>query len=400
MLPVLPIEVLPEYIINTIQDIDDRKSKNKTLSIYTIVVGSYMYEVDIKTLDDKYKRNHEYPQFVKNIFTNLETQISPDMLEYISHFENIIINQHLILIDSMYSSDTNYWGLQNEIPAIIKQGNSILEYDIIHNDYKSTHVLSRLSPVIVASSITQYTIISIIDQITKLCQNKATLINIMDCTSNTLMELFVNNTNPNVYISKPECLLRDGDIEYLPIITFDKTHNIRWMSYNLDHSRIPELKLVIDVCQKSRQALQHLITLYKVRVCNIAFVAIYKMLGMLTITKPYYLPSGKIIAFNELTFNKMQQLWHEPGFIDILIGNFDNYYKANIIHYLTSLILNPPCRVQNNMTFDVILLSDCREIISKLNEYFPEDAIILADGEIRTLRNKLREYMEKNSTYL
>ena len=402
MCPVLPIDVLPEYI-NAMQ-IEDNISKTKAcklcLSIYTIVVGSYMAEVDIKTPTDRYKRNHEYPQIVKNIFENLEKQISPDMLEYISRHEYMIVNQHLILIDSMYSSDTNYWGLQNEIPNILRTGNSILEYDIIHNDYKSTRITSLLKPVIVSSSITQDTIFSIIEQINKGSQNNPTLVDILDCTSKMLMPLFVNNTIPNIHVSRPGCLLRDGDIEYLPIITFDRTRNIRWMSYNLDQSLIPDLQSVIDVCPKSLQALRYLKTLYKVRACNIAFVAIYKMLGMLTITKPYNLPSGKIITFNNMTFDKLKQLWQEPGFINMLTDNFDAYYKANITHYLNSLILNQHMPVQNNITLEVILLVDIREMISKLNEYFPEEAIILADGETRTLRDKMREYMEKNNTYM
>jgi hypothetical protein len=409
MLPVLPIEVLTDYLHHTIsttikQDKDrNERSQILTVSIYNIILGSYMDESDILTPNPKYKRNHEYPQFVKNIFKNLESQISPEMLEYISHYENINIKQHLILIDNMYQTKHNYHGLHYEFPNITKDGHYILEYDIQHNEYKNTHIVSSIEPVIIPSLVDIIQLRDIIKKLTDYVARIPVLINIMDCTSRTLTELFVNNDNPYIYISKPDCLLCDTNIEYMPMITFDITNQIRWVNYNLDKTSIPDLLIVKDVCPKSNAVYNFLINLYKVYVVNIAFVAIYKMLGILSITRTYTLQSGKIITFFDITFNTLIKLWHqEPDFPDMLINNFDLYFEPNIKHYVYSLVHNKTilARVQNNtyLYLKDILLEEAKIIIEKLNEYFPENPIVLKDSLQITVRDTIKEYMHSNGT--
>ena len=93
----------------------------------------------------------------------------------------------------------------------------------------------------------------------------------------------------------------------------------------------------------------------------------------------------------------------EPGFIDMLIGNFDPYFESNILYYLNSMVQYPPTSIviQNNTSLYSVLLADAKCIIAKLNEYFPDDVIILGEQEnmTNTIRDKIMEYVWKNGTH-
>jgi hypothetical protein len=408
MVLVLPIDTLNDYISNTIYiNINDnieynKKEKVLVLSVYNIVVGSYMCKEDILNPSVEYKRNHECPQVVKNIFHNLESQVSSEMLEYISHYDKIIVRQYLILVDDIYNKENSYYGLCSVFPNIIKDGKCILEYNIQYNEYKSSKVFSCIEPVIVPSTASLCDIHDIIKHLSDSASRIPIVVNIMDCTSNLLRNLFINNDNSIIYLSKPNCLLCDDNLEYMPMITFDINNQIRWVNYNLDNGSIPNLLEVKDVCSKSESKFNFLRTLYKVNSVNITLLTIYKMLGMLSITKIYTLQSGKTFTFNDLTFHSLIKLWSEPDFHNLYIYNFDTYYEPNIRYYMNSLVHNNAilADVKNNTLLKDILLEEAKKIINKLNEYFPKNPIILKDNNLITIRDKIRNYIEENGTYL
>jgi hypothetical protein len=396
---VLPLEILPDYLTYTLFEKSDTELH---LKIYNIVIGSYMCESDITTLNPKYKRNHECTQFTKNVFTKIETQFSPSMLEYISHFKTITITQYLLLIDSMYSSETNYYGLKAEIPEIITNDNLTMNYNIVHNEHIISSITSTITPIIIPSNITYNNTIDIIKLILHHTSRIPILINILDCTSNLLTNAFVNNDNPHIYIPKPDCLLLDNTPEYLPIITFDATTNqIRWVNYNSDKQHMPDLMLVKDICKASENTYKLLCVLYRVYVVNIAFVAIYKMLGQLSITKEYRLHSGEIIIFYNMGFNTMYKYWANPEFRDLLMSCMDPYFVPNIQYYINSLFQNETilAGVKNNTSLQDVLLQEAHNCIQIINEYFPDAAIILENRDNATIRCKIRKYIEQNGTY-
>jgi hypothetical protein len=407
MLLYLPIDILDDYLNNTIyknvkENIEyNNEEKVLILSIYNIVVGSYMSREDILTPNHQYKRNHECPQFVKNILYNFESQITPDFLEYISNYKKIIIRQYLILIDDMYNKENYCIGLCSEFPNILKDGNYIIEYNIQYNQYNTINIESSIEPVIVPSFTNVHQICEILKQLSNNVSRIPLLVNIMDCTSNMLINLFVNNTNLNIYLSKPDCLLCDSKLEYMPMITFDINNQIRWANYNLDSSMIPNLLQVKDVCSKSENTLNFLKNLYKVNAVNISFVSIYKMFRLFTITKTYTLQSGKNITFNDLTFNNFIKLWSEPDFPNLITYNFDPYFEHNIKYYMNSLVHNQIIltELKNNTSVKDILLQEANKIINKLNEYFPENLIILKDNNLNTISDTIRDYVQENGTY-
>lgn len=417
MLPVLPLDIIDDYLNNIlsnqkIQNVVPQSPppRQLTLSVFHIIVGSYMSENDITTPYPQYKRNHEYPTIVKNIFQKIDSQCSPLMMEYISHYDEITINQHLLLIDPMYKTEKSYYGLNANFPNVINDGKYVLEYDISHNDFKNTKIKSNLEPVVIPESILKTNLYDMIDIIMRYQNDCHSLINIIDCTSNNLLELYAHNDNPYVYISTPDCLLCDDKLQYMPIITLEtlpdkpiRMSKIRWVNYNLDKSSILELSEVSDFCPYAKNTCIFLKTLYKTYAINIAFIAIYKILGLLSITKAYVLRSDKMITFKDMMFNDMVHLINrETGFLSLMVNCFDPYYEYQIRKYILTIINDESilAKVQNNTLLKEILLQDAINIINQLNEYFPDNQIILPSRELMIIRDKIREYIQANGVYM
>jgi len=405
MFPKLPLDVLPDFIQNNLQI--SIKEKTMTITIYNFIVGSYMGDMQILELNPELKRNHEFPQVVRNILHNPELQFSPNMQEFISHMETITIRQILFLIDPMYETNAVYSGLESETTTtsetvLLEDGKFITDHKIYHNEFKSTSIRSIVEPIIVSESIIKRNIFEMIEQITKYTSQIPVLINIIDCTSFLLQELFANNVNLYVYMSVPNCLLHDDDIQYMPVITYDKEHGLRWINYNLDSSSLEDLKMVKDICKNAEITYNFLATLYKVQVCNMDLVTIFKFLGLLNITKAYDFGSSGKIVFGNLQFTDFVRLCERPVFIKMFANNFDNYFLHNIIDYITKLVKNPKIlsRISENNNIREILLLEAIEIFRTLREYFPEDVIDLGDHSERTLKDNIREYLDKNKVHM
>jgi hypothetical protein len=397
MFATLQKNTLPEYISNTMRNISSKSTLPQTITIFNIVVGSYMGENDITNPNPIYKRNHEFPQFVKNIFYNPEKQFSPQMQSCITHLDNLHINQSMILIDPMYVREQKYYGLQELLTKT--QGINTQEHIMIHNDYKSTNICSNLDIVAIPDNISIEEINMLLTQITNYnTRGISTLINIMDCTSYFLRELYVTNTNPFIHIATPECLLCDDRPEYMPIITIDNpsaasnTLLVRWISYEKDYLELDTLKQVKDVCTNSLQTYNFIIANYRNRIANIDCIAIYKILGQLTITKTYTLESGKVISFNDLHYYTFHQLWRERGFSAMFVSNFDPYFNYNIMKYARNLAENENVisRWANHTLLEEVLISDVLQIIAKLNEYFPEIKINIKNHSRQSIRDVLQ----------
>ena len=405
MFPTLPLDVLPDYIENNLQI--SIKEKTMTITIYNFIVGSYMGDMQILELNPELKRNHEFPQVVRNILHNPELQFSPNMQEFISHMETITIRQILFLIDPMYETNAVYSGLESETTTtsetvLLEDDKFIKDHKIYHNEFKSTSIRSIVEPIIVSESIIKRNIFEMIEQITKYTSQIPVLINIIDCTSFLLQELFANNVNLYVYMSVPNCLLHDDDIQYMPVITYDKEHGLRWINYNLDSSSLEDLKMVKDICKNAEITYNFLVTLYKVQVCNMDLVTIFKFLGLLNITKAYDFGSSGKIVFGNLQFTDFVRLCERPVFIKMFADNFDNYFLHNIIAYITKLVKNPKIlsRIEENNNIREILILEAIEIFRTLQEYFPEDEIDLGDHSERTLKDNIREYLKTNKVHM
>jgi len=422
-LPVLPVEVLPDYIHSKMEieiemEIETEICANPMIMIYHFIVGSYTMEENINNPNPKLKRNHEFPQVVKNLLYNPELQFSPEMREYISHYENFTIIQKLILIDPMYEKNQNIVGLQKEIiqrNELIQDGKIIKEYEIQHNEFKKTKIQSSLEPIVIPNDIDEKQVIELIKIITRYANSKqiTVLVNLIDCSSRTLPHLYIHNQNPFVYLSTPDCLLQDDTIQYMPVITIQEDdkhhhHQIRWCNYETDYKAIEDYKTVMDICKNARITYNFLINIFKRKKIEIDLLTIYKFLGILSVTKEYQLSNGKCFAFSRLTFPDFVELWKQGdisisiSFQNIFLGSFDQYFKENIKMYINTLTSKPQLLGQMNVFSSIkdILFLEAWNILRQLKEYFPDDEKIhLPENYLLVDRFKIRDYLEDNGVH-
>lgn len=406
---VLPIEVLPDYIVNSIEKFVQLDNPDATLIIYHFIVGSYAYHADIENPNPKYKRNHEFPQVVKNLLYNTELQFSPEMQEYISHYENFTIIQKLFLIDPIYERSKIPIGFQKVIMQhneVINDGKITKEYEIQHNEFKKTQIQSILEPVIIPYNIDEKQILEITEIISRYTSRYKVLINLMDCSSHTLLNFYIHNKFEFVYLSTPDCLLQDDTIPYMPVITIteDQNHHkkIRWCNYELDGSNIENYKIVMDICKNSKITYNFLINVFKRKRIEINLLAICKFLGILTVTKEYTLSNNKVFRFSKLTFYDFIELWQLQEFQNIFLSNFDPYYKINIAMYIDILISSVKIleNIDKFSSIKNILLQEVWNILKQLKEFFPEDTKIpFPESHILIDRFMIREFLELNGVY-
>jgi hypothetical protein len=300
----------------------------------------------------------------------------------------------------MYETKKEYSGL--ELQTILEDDKFVQDHKIYHNEFKSTSIKSIVEPIIISENVNEHNIMGMIKQITSYSSKMPVIVNIIDCTSFLLRELFANNSNPYVYISVPNCLLIDDNIQYMPVITYDRQTGIRWINYDIDFGILEDLKTVKDICKNAEITYNFLATLYKVRVCNMDFVTIFKFLGLLNIEKAYDFGVGKMITFNKLNLIDFITLCKKPQFIRMFANNFDEYFKYNIIAYITKFIKNPKIlsRIETNNNIREILLLEIYEIFNTLNSYFPEDITDLGDRSERTMKDNIRTYLKKNKVHM
>lgn len=319
------------------------------LTIYHIIIGSKMPDIELHSTE--YPRNHEYPHIIRNIAANPYTQFSNILLnKLLSVNYSIKIRQIVVLIDPQYSQYPKLEGLEKPIPDI--------------------------SYYVISESITASDIENMITAIEP-CSKR--LINILDCTSNTLSEMYIMNLCPYIYINKPECLAIDSKIRYTPFITCNidsdkinvKNLNYRWLNILDDYKQINHYrgncKLFLDNIYFNRLLEVDLYTL-----CKLWSIHTYNF----KITIPRYPP----FLFSDLTYHEFITLSSNMHFIDAILHYLDNYYHSNIKGYLYSVQMtyyktNQKDKLDNTTPILEFIKTEIWKILTKLNKISPDPEI-------------------------
>ena len=347
----IKLDDLLQYVISTIN--------TKEITIYHFIIGSKMHHFisdPDNTMQTLHPRNHECPQLVKNLFFNPELQFSPEFYYNLSNHETIIIRQVLFLIDPMYNTYPEIEGLfhvfKDKMPYLITK------HTVEHNEFKKTYIVTKIEPIVIPDRITEQQILHILEVIESFGKFTPILVNIMDCSSSTVKELYTTNTSNRVYITHPNCLIIDTQTQYLPMITLDNikkrfasnssngivssqeeqsisdiinTSNllcIRWSNYNEDIGHLDDLHGILDICPYSKRTYEFLITNYKDYHCNNSLVAICKIWSLTRVTKEY-----EFLRMNQGSFEQPPSNYIEP--VRMNQGSFEqpplNYIEPDMI---------------------------------------------------------------------
>ena len=392
----IKLDDLIQYVISTIN--------TKEITIYHFLIGSKMHNFisdPDNTMQNIYPRNHECPQFVKNLFFNPEIQFSPEFYYNLSNHETIIIRQVLFLIDPMYNTYPEIEGLFHVFKG--KMPYLITKHTVEHNEFKKTYIVTKIDPIVIPERITEQQILNVLEVIDSFGKFTPILVNIMDCSSSTVKELYVNNVSNNsntnntskrVYITHPDCLIIDTKTQYLPMITLDNISNrfssngkvlskeekeqekeqekkqeqeqsddgssndyidnnkllcIRWSNYNEDIGYLEDLKGIMDICPYSKRTYDFLINNYKDYHCFISLAPICKIWGMTRITKEYefLFPDANNVEspivklnLNTMSFKQFASYWTSyETFRSKILAIMDPYFKYNIKKFIDMLVI-------------------------------------------------------------
>jgi hypothetical protein len=404
-IPISGLSTQVQLIIDNLHAMEQLSIPNElSINIVSIIVGSFVSKAnfDNPSQQNPYPRNHECSAFVSNLLQNPGCQISPALLENVrqNKIDTININQYMFLIDPMYSREEYSipYGLASVYPSVVF--NPIISTNgfIIHDDLLPALIKynSLLEPYIIPQDINEREVNSIITQFQTVgCDSL--LINVMDCTSNTLRRMWMQNTSPNVYLAMPDCLARDNTPMYMPVITYSST-GCRWINWTLDKEFAPLFQLI------SPHTYDFLIHNYKRIVLETYLIPISKILGRLRVTLEYKFDDTKFIVFSKMSFQEFKHLWiHERAkFAPLFISFMDEYYKWNYYKFIEILLAAYSDSEELNM--QKILLDYLKEHLQQLKAFFPSDPIpeykeYNEDDDDKHIQSLIITYLNENGIH-
>ena len=391
--------------------------KHITITIYHIIIGAYTYKDALKD------RNHEFPEYVKNMLLSPMTHFTPDMVEWIKKYNKVTITQVLVLIDPQYdpkyNKDNNFIGISHALKELHLSPEQLsiehtMEHDNANVSYK-TNITSEVKIIIIPNNINEQNedqIKDIICNLQEFSRDIPVLINCMSCTGGAVWTLYSENTANNVRFIRPDCMINDKEPYLKLVLTIDKD-GCRWLSYKLDIPLLRGLKSVMDKCQYSKATYDAILILYEHNIRKIEFVLLFKMLSFMSITKT--LPNGTKKHFSDMTLQEFLNIWHEPEkhkelsdsytynterdpeFIDYFKTYFGFTYKYDAVRFINIFIDNEYIlnaiaydnKTILNSTMIDIINTYTANIIDEYNKYFPDKPIILVINEYYKKQIKL-----------
>ena len=391
------------------------------ITIYHIHVGSKTH-----TNANTNTYNHELTLFLQRLFNDPVKQFSPEFISKLEQYPEINIKNIVLLIDPMYNNLPNLEGFKE-----FKDKNKDNDMKILNNEQIIQHCNDSLTIITINIEIIQYAndisedeiinLVNIINTNTNSnTNNKSILINIIDCTSQLLLEYYVhciNNLYAYIYITRPYCLLDDRLPHYNPIITVTKDKNIitnrliRWCNYNDDCKLIPELEQVMDICYSSKITHTFLTESYKYNIAFENLISIVKIWSRLSYTNIQEIPlSGYsnskniiYIKFCELSFIDFINYWKNyTAFSDFILSTVDFYYKYNLKIYIDKFII----KYENKgkyLTIVEALKIDAEQIFQNLLKYCKNDSQYIIENikSIESIERKhILDYLQFNNIHL
>lgn len=382
------------------------------INVISIIVGSFVGKTDFDNPSPQYPvpRNHECPAFVKNLLQNPHTQISPAFLEHMRQQKKttLNINQYIFLFDPMYSHKDNEipYGLEAVFPSVIHNPIIAMDGFIRDDELLPTPIKynSFLEPHIVPHSVDEPFINGIIEHFQSL-GNGSVLINVMDCTSNTLRKLWAQNSAPNVYLAIPDCLAQDNLPMYMPVITYssanhthssdsgEQTNDYRWINWTLDGDMSSIYQLI------SPHTYTFLIHNYKRLVLETYFIPICKILSLMRITLEYRIDDTKTIVFSKMSFQDFKNYWINEldNFRSLFISFMDRYYEWNFYKFFDILLENNYFSRESSM--QKIFLGYIETHLKQLQTFFPTESIPKFIDDDRQMQLLISTYLNENGIH-
>ena len=413
------IEDLLYYILYV-----DKYNNPFTINIYHIHIGSKTH-IAIPTyipinsssinasLINSTSHNHEFTTFLKSLLYNPLNQFSPEFISNLHNYSNtnIRIRNVVILIDPMYAHSPDLEGFRE-----VKNSSDEHIYQNCNDTF--TLIKTSINIIQVPIDVNEEQIIKIIDILENISNLYSVLINIMDCTTRTLLNLYskynfdnnIHNTHTRIYITRPDCMISDMRAQYNPIFTINM-HNyyqqgklsVRWLNCISDALLIPELDTVLDICSASQITYTFLTESYKYNIGLELLIAIMKLWSRMYYTNetiisilPDKYDDKTILAvnFSTITFNEFIIYWKTFSlFREFLINSIDDYYKYSFKIFIDDFVYKyEACNGQ--FTIIEALQIEAIQIFKILINYCKKDARYIIEN-INCLEDNTSHLLER-----
>ena len=392
-----------------------------TIYIVHIHIGSKTHMSIHHTDIDTYNHNHEYTAFLKTLFNEPKKQFSPEFISQLSQLSQhaqltdtldidipvINIKNIVILIDPMYAHSPQLEGFQELERELVTETEEHFtkEHLFQHENSSVTMINTSIEILKVPFDVNEEDICHILDILNDSDTKYAVLINIMDCTSQLLVDLYakinskhsLHNTKDDyqhIYITRPDCLILDKLPRYKPMITRSTKHthsgkiSVRWMNYYDDKHLIPELEQILDIgLEQILETHTFLTENYKYSIAIENLVSIVKLWSRLSYTNlqdidimpDTYLHSNGSrtsilsIKFCEISFTDFITYWKKyNSFIEFILDTVDIYYRQTLKEYLDSFIFKYE-DVSSHITILKALQIEAFDIFKHLINYSKKD---------------------------
>lgn len=405
------IDKVFDYLFKFNEKFSQTNTNTFTIVIFHLHIGSKTSTMVHSLPDTPYNHNHEYTHLLQTLFNNPIEQFSPEFISSLSNFSGKDIQLHniVILFDPHYKVSPELEGFKIEQtienPISIKAINHN-ETIVHHLNDTFTILKSSLEIIQVSCDVKQSDISIFIDIINYLSDSVKipNLINIIDCSSKTLIEFYAlySNTKSNIHITRPDCALKDNAIISNPIITLDNKkrdpldliNSIRWLNYKDDYKHITDLHTIKDICKASEKSFDFLTELYKHTIGIEFLTCIMKLWARLsyTNTQDIYEDESQCklvlsLKFNDITLIEFINYWTEiKAFREFIFNNSSSDYQYHMMIYINGFVANYKSKSKSKtdvFTLQEALQFEAFEIFRTLMKYCIEDACYI----IKNIKN-------------
>lgn len=372
-----------------------------TIPIVHLLIGSYMCKAD--ALNTSLQRKHELPLIVRRLFIDPFFQFSPEYFTLVTQqamkdgqhperLRDITVNQTLFLIDPMYKEQPIPRQFINEMQIILadfirnrpeigvsySEGSLTLTQIVDLAEIGSKIRVTTCIDVYVVPEMIPYDspiIPQCIDAAKEFFDNKRNLLmTVMSFAGNVTNSLFVNNTQANVFVSKPDCFTIDSKAMNVPVISH-KDRVLRWLNLTDDIESLPKY---LELREKSVQGFnsrEFLVDMMCYRLLNVDLVGLLRLWQFTAITLPIDCPDVPAgLRYSALSYEEFKVYFKKPAFIDLVksrVGSFHIDEVFYVIRKLNTFVGDGLQEVPNDILLSDVIQKAVVTILRGMRRQFP-----------------------------
>ena len=157
--------------------------------------------------------------------------------------------------------------------------------------------------------------------------------------------------------------------------------NLRWVSFEEDHSVFTDLESIIDIAEHTTHK-DNILNMYeflkddmKTKLLEIDILALAKLVSLETYTLSFKLADSTEFKLSNITYAQFSDLWRSNKlFSQRILNLIDPYFKGNVTKFITKYLVTLEKRLlDDTIRMSQIYQEEINAIFAQFNTVFPED---------------------------